>query len=125
MQIIVKLLLFISSITLFCVSATAIDYAYDDSGRISAVTYDDGSTMTFSYDAAGNLLTKTMTRVTAGPLAAAILPASRSTQVGVPVTAFTTIINAGSVDALNCGLNLLSERQISYLVFRRRMRRTR
>jgi hypothetical protein len=42
----------------------------------------------------------------ASPLAAAILPSSRSVQVGGTATAFATIINAGSVPAVNCGISL-------------------
>ena len=41
----------------------------------------------------------------AGPLAAAILPSSRSVQVGGTATAFATIINAGSLPAVSCGIS--------------------
>jgi Subtilase family len=40
-------------------------------------------------------------------LVAAVLPSSRSVQVGTTATAFATIINAGSVMATGCGLSLL------------------
>ncbi len=40
-----------------------------------------------------------------GPLAAAILPSSRSVQIGTAATAFATIINAGPSPALNCGIS--------------------
>ena len=46
--------------------------------------------------------------VVSGPsLVAAVLPASRSVQVGTAATAFATIINASSVTATSCGLSLL------------------
>ena len=41
-------------------------------------------------------------------LASAILPSSRSVQVGTTATAFATIINAGSVTGILCGLSRLT-----------------
>jgi len=41
-------------------------------------------------------------------LAAAVLPSSRSVQVGTTATAFATIINADAVTATGCGLSLLT-----------------
>jgi len=40
----------------------------------------------------------------AGPLASAVLPASRAVQVGATATAFATILNAGDATATNCGI---------------------
>src|SRR5262245_4323930 len=42
------------------------------------------------------------------PLAAAVLPSSRSVQVGTTATAFATIINGGSATATACGLSLVT-----------------
>lgn len=36
--------------------AAAEQYAYDASGRVARVTYDDGSSIEYVYDAAGNLI---------------------------------------------------------------------
>jgi hypothetical protein len=41
-------------------------------------------------------------------IVAAVLPSSRSVQVGTTATAFATIINAGAVTATSCGIELLS-----------------
>jgi len=38
------------------------------------------------------------------PLAAAVLPSSRSVEIGVPATAFATLINAGQTAATGCSL---------------------
>lgn len=41
--------------TLVCNQAFAtVLYAYDDLGRVTSITYDDGKRVTYSYDAAGN-----------------------------------------------------------------------
>ena len=45
---------------------------------------------------------------TPSPLVAAILPSSRSVQVGATATAFATIINAGSTKVTGCGISVLT-----------------
>ena len=42
-------------------SASADTYAYDQYGRLTGVTYTDGSTITYAYDDAGNRTTVTQT----------------------------------------------------------------
>lgn len=41
-------------------------------------------------------------------IVAAVLASSRSVQIGIPATAFATIINVGSVTATNCGIFLVT-----------------
>ncbi len=40
-------------------SVFAIEYDYDDLDRVEKVTYDDGSSVSFVYDKAGNVLERT------------------------------------------------------------------
>jgi len=41
--------------------ADAIRYSYDDAGRLTTVTYANGTAITYSYDKAGNLLRRSIT----------------------------------------------------------------
>ena len=43
------------------IAAAAVNYTYDDAGRLATVDYGDGRTIAYTYDAAGNLLSRTMT----------------------------------------------------------------
>ena len=47
-------------------------------------------------------------------LASAVLPASRATQAGNTVTAFATIINAGTTTGEDCGITLSSNQPITF-----------
>ncbi|MGE5416831.1 MAG: Ig-like domain-containing protein [Acidobacteriota bacterium] len=49
---------------LLVLPAAADIYTYDDLNRLTSVTYDDGSKITYTYDAAGNILSITNTGVT-------------------------------------------------------------
>ena len=93
---------------LYSASAWSDTYTYDAAGRLVGIEFSDGSSATYTYDAAGNLLNRTVVSVAAGPLAAALLPTSRSGVVGNAVTAFVTLINAGQGNALGCGIGMTS-----------------
>jgi len=41
--------------------------AYDSAGRLKSVTYDDGNIVTYGYDGAGNVVTRTVSKIAAGP----------------------------------------------------------
>ncbi len=41
--------------------AAAVNYTYDAAGRLALVDYGNGTTIAYTYDNAGNLLTKTVT----------------------------------------------------------------
>jgi hypothetical protein len=55
-----------------------------------------------------SLLVLAPTSSWAQSIVAAVLPSSRSVQVGIPAKAFATIINAGSVTATSCGISLVT-----------------
>ena len=58
----------------FATSAYAESYGHDGLDRLTLVTYDDGSTVAYQYDAAGNVLSRTVPEPgTAGMLIAGIL----------------------------------------------------
>ena len=42
-------------------AVAAVNYTYDDAGRLATVDYGDGRTIVYTYDAAGNLLSRTTT----------------------------------------------------------------
>lgn len=49
--------------TLCCsqVFAASASYTYDALGRVTSVTYDNGTVITYTYDSTGNLTNKTVT----------------------------------------------------------------
>ncbi|MBU2569641.1 MAG: RHS repeat protein [Gammaproteobacteria bacterium] len=43
--------------------AGSADYVYDNLGRLIAINYDDGTTITYSYDNTGNRITRTVVKL--------------------------------------------------------------
>ncbi|HEV8437536.1 MAG TPA: hypothetical protein VGT40_05530 [Methylomirabilota bacterium] len=72
--------------------------------EVLAVTTGCGPTAVFPASAAVHDVTAGREVVGPVPLAAAVLPSSRSVQVGCPATAFVTIINAGTSTATAVGI---------------------
>ena len=54
------LLVFVPLFVLYPVSTHGDSYTYDGAGRLAQVTYDNGSTITYTYDLAGNLLQRVL-----------------------------------------------------------------
>jgi len=53
--------LFLSLLIFQPLSVSAYSYTYDASGRLTKMTYDDGSSITYTYDNAGNVLQRIIT----------------------------------------------------------------
>ena len=43
--------------------AGSVDYVYDNLGRLIAINYDNGTTITYSYDNTGNRITRTVVKL--------------------------------------------------------------
>lgn len=81
--------------TLTASAQQAVQYRYDDLGRIVSVTYANGSQMTYQYDAAGN---RTQHAVTAGGnRAPAAVDDTKTTSINTPLT-FDPRTNDGDPD---------------------------
>jgi streptogramin lyase len=86
---------------------TITEFAAPITGSNQILTGPDGNLWYMGLNAIGKIVTPEFNTPS---LAAAVLPASRSVQVGTPASAFATIINAGTTTATGCSLdnNLVS-----------------
>ena len=55
-----RLVLCLSLCTTVTLAAT-VNYTYDNSGRLTRIDYDNGTSIAYVYDPAGNLLSRTVT----------------------------------------------------------------
>lgn len=55
--------LFIGLSIMSPVWAGSASYVYDDLGRLIAINYDDGTTISYSYDNTGNRITRTVVKL--------------------------------------------------------------
>ncbi len=76
-------------------------------GRYVAFESDATNLISADTNAARDVFVRDRQTVAASPLVAAMLPASRSVQVGNAATAFATLINAGLTTATSCSIDLL------------------
>jgi YD repeat-containing protein len=59
-------LVFVLGTWSFATNASGINYTYDALGRLTAITYDNGTVVFYTYDAAGNRVTQGVTCGTGG-----------------------------------------------------------
>jgi len=70
-----RLLWFVPVLAAFTLLADSTKYSYDDAGRLTQVVYPNGQTITYTYDKAGNLLSREVT--SAGQSAAKKQPSQK------------------------------------------------
>ena len=69
-------------------AVAAVTYSYDDAARLTKVDYGDGRTITYVYDKAGNLLSRTATPANSAtqPKAQASKPDQKPSRKARPAT---------------------------------------
>ena len=92
-------------------AGTTISFSVNGAANAKAAGTYGPTTITFTNTTASQTFTRTATLTvgaasTLTTVLSAVLPASRSVQVGTTATAFATIINTGGVAGTNCGMSL-------------------
>lgn len=92
-------------------TGTTITFTVNDAAKALAPATYGPTTITFTNATNGQGTTTRTATLTVGnygttSMVSAVLPASRSVQVGTAATAFGTIINSGANMGVNCGLSL-------------------
>lgn len=101
-----KRLLNIFALILFSSNVHAIQYTYDALSRLTKITYDNNSFISYQYDAAGNLLTVTVPQVS-GDTTPPVISVSSGISIqlnqgnNVPVTDNRIVTFLGSVTAID------------------------
>ena len=97
--------------------STFLDLNITETGLHSFLIADLGNNNTGNYDFSVTCLSANCDVIPVPPapvMAAAVLPSSRSVQVGSVATAFATIINTGSTTATDCGIAPLTSVQANF-----------
>ncbi len=77
-------------------ASTTVQYAYDSLNRLATATYDDGTVITYAYDADGNRLTQAVTGVTNVSATHFTISAPSSATAGTAVSFTVTALNSSS-----------------------------
>ena len=67
--------------SVWCLGANT--YIYDSAGRLSSVAYADGTLISYGYDAAGNVVSRTLGKVVTGPVTLDVDGSGASTKYDV------------------------------------------
>jgi uncharacterized protein (TIGR03437 family) len=86
--------------------ADNINYKYDDAGRLVNVTYPNGTAIAYTYDKAGNLLSRVVSGAGAGPVVSAVVNGASFVGGGVVPGEIATIF--GTNLTTSTGINLTS-----------------
>ncbi|BEV12117.1 RHS repeat protein [Asticcacaulis sp. DW145] len=74
----------LSSSFLIALSASQTAFVYDALGRVTKVTYDNGTVVEYQYDAAGNRTQKTVTGSPSSGVRVVVVPLNGFTVIPVP-----------------------------------------
>jgi len=101
MKLIGKMVLFLIAaaiMTVCSIPAHAVSYTYDVLNRLKTVSYENGGSITYSYDATGNITAIAVVPDTTPPAVASRTPASNATGV-LPTTSITVTFNEAITEA--------------------------
>jgi chitodextrinase len=90
---------FLGALMAASVSASSVTYTYDEGGRLKLVTYDNGSQITYSLDAAGNRKSVVQSLDTTAPAAPTGLAGTPTTATNINLTWTACTDTSGSLIA--------------------------
>src|SRR5262245_41170946 len=94
----------LAALTVLALSSSAhatVAYTYDDLGRVTSITYDDGIRITYTYDAAGN-----RTQHVIGIVPNQLPSAVNDSVTAIPTVPLTIDVRANDSDPDNDALTL-------------------